>query len=114
QAWSSFETTRLDSFAQNKNYASRDYSSKQNDRQEAAPVEINMAPFDPNTADEQQLLALGLPLKTVRTLLKYRSKGGRFYSPEDLSKLYTLSKEDYNRILPYARVATTQKPAQLN
>ncbi len=71
----------------------------------AAPVAVRLAPFDPNTAGEEQLVALGLPLRTARTLIKYRSKGGRFRRREDLQKLYTLSKKDYERIAPYVRIA---------
>jgi competence protein ComEA len=68
--------------------------------------------FDPNTATEQQLVSLGLPARTVKTLIKYRNKGGRFYKKEDLQKLYTLRKEDYERVLPYVRIVAMGNTGQ--
>jgi len=66
-------------------------------------------PFDPNTASEEQLIAAGLPIRTARTLIKYRAKGGRFYKKEDLLKLYTMDREDYKRIERYIHIATTRQ-----
>ena len=58
--------------------------------------------FDPNTAGEEELLRLGLPSRTVKSIINYRSKGGQFRKKEDLEKIYTLNEEDYARISPYA------------
>jgi DNA uptake protein ComE-like DNA-binding protein len=66
--------------------------------------------FNPNTATEAELTALGLPLRTVRTLIHYRDKGGRFYKKADLKKLYTLSLQDYQRIAPYVRIPASKTP----
>lgn len=60
--------------------------------------------FDPNTVSEEDLIKLGLPPGTARTLVKYRSKGGRFYKKEDLKKLYTLREKDYDRLAPYVTI----------
>ena len=61
--------------------------------------------FNPNTASEAELLKLGLPKYTVKTILKYRAKNPfTFKRKEDLQKLYTLSKKDYERIAPYVRI----------
>lgn len=57
--------------------------------------------FNPNTVSKEELIKLGLPLKTVFTWLHYVEKGGHFYKREDLKKLYTLSDKDYQRISPY-------------
>ncbi|WP_118975445.1 ComEA family DNA-binding protein [Taibaiella koreensis] len=72
---------------------------------------VNMQFFDPNTASEEVLTGLGLPLRTARTLIKYRSKGGRFRKKDDLQKLYTLRPEDYERIAPYVRIAGEREVA---
>jgi len=61
--------------------------------------------FDPNTAGEDELLRLGLAEKTVRGILRYRESGGRFRRPEDFGKIYTLPRADYERLLPYVRLA---------
>ncbi len=58
--------------------------------------------FDPNTASEADLKRLGLPDRSVKSILNYREKGGQFRKKEDLEKIYTLSEEDYNRIADYA------------
>jgi len=58
--------------------------------------------FDPNTAAEADLQRLGLPERTVKSILNYRDKGGKFRKKEDLEKIYTLSEEDCARIAPYA------------
>jgi competence protein ComEA len=60
--------------------------------------------FDPNTLDEDGFTTLGVPGRTARTIINYRNKGGRFRKAEDLRKIYSLKKEDADRIIPYARV----------
>ncbi len=74
-----------------------------------APLEISVEKlpaqafaFDPNTATESELFRLGLPSRTVKSILNYRIKGGQFRKKEDLEKIYTLSEEDYTRLAPYA------------
>lgn len=49
------------------------------------PVDLK---FDPNTAASEELLILGFNPFQVSNLEKYRKKGGRFYEPEDLLKIY--------------------------
>lgn len=70
----------------------------------ADPPKASLFPFNPNTASEQDFIRLGLPEKVARTICKYRSKGGRFYNKEDFAKIYTLSEEDYRRLLPYINI----------
>lgn len=62
--------------------------------------------FDPNTLDEDGWTRLGLREKTAQTILNYRNKGGRFRKPEDLSRVYGLFPDEYERIKPYIRIAT--------
>ena len=61
--------------------------------------------FDPNTLPHSEWKKLGLQNKTIATILNYTGKGGRFRKPEDLSKIYGLKKADYERLLPYIRIA---------
>ena len=56
--------------------------------------------FDPNTASEGDFKKLGIPGRTIQSMLHYREKGGVFRKKEDLAKIYTLSKEDYARLEP--------------
>lgn len=56
--------------------------------------------FDPNTADSTRLLALGLAPWQVRNIYKYRAKGGRFHRKEDLLKIYGMTGEQAEHLLP--------------
>lgn len=58
--------------------------------------------FDPNKLDETGWLQLGLSPREAKTIIHYRNKGGRFRRPEDLRKMYSLSKQKADRIIPYA------------
>ncbi len=77
----------------------------------AVPVRAKPATFffDPNTADSATLLRLGLTPWQVRNIYKYRVGGGRYHRPEDFSRLYGLTKEDYDRLSPYIRIADKYK-----
>ncbi|MBP1671901.1 MAG: hypothetical protein H6Q22_1473 [Bacteroidetes bacterium] len=65
---------------------------------ETSPTEKAPFYFDPNTIEMDGLLNLGLSKKEARVIINYRSKGGKFKRSEDLSKIYLLTKENYNRI----------------
>lgn len=68
--------------------------------------------FDPNTASETDWKRLGLRDKTVQTILKYRSKGGKFYKPDDLQRIYGLREDEYKRLMPYVQLGTSKKAAE--
>lgn len=61
--------------------------------------------FDPNTATMEDLIILGFKEKTAKTILKYRSKGGKFRRVDDLEKIYSLPRDFYVKIRPYVRIA---------
>ena len=65
--------------------------------------------FDPNTASLNDWIRLGVKERTAATVLKYVSKGGRFYKPEDLQKIYGLSKKDAERLTPYVKIESIAK-----
>ena len=60
--------------------------------------------FDPNTLDAEGWRKLGLRERTIQTILNYTSKGGRFRNPEDIRKIWGLSKDEADRIIPYIRI----------
>lgn len=68
-------------------------------------------PFDPNTADSNQLIRLGLQPWQVRNIYKYRSRGGIYRKKEDFAKLYGLTVKDYRRLEPYIRISSDYLPA---
>ena len=78
------ETSNENSFSKNSSYA--------------------MFEFNPNTINEEGWKKLGLKDKTIKTILNYRTKGGKFKTPEDIRKIWGLKKEDADRIIPYAKI----------
>lgn len=71
----------------------------------AVPEESTaLFPFDPNTADSTQLLRLGLQPWQVRSIYRYRAKGGRYRQPSDFARLYGLTAAKYRQLLPYIRI----------
>ncbi|GAB4092449.1 ComEA family DNA-binding protein [Flaviaesturariibacter terrae] len=60
--------------------------------------------FDPNSLDAAGWARLGLPARTVQTILKYRDRGGRFRQPDDLRKIWSLPPGFVDRVLPFIRL----------
>lgn len=73
-------------------------------QQSEKPQEVNELhpfPFNPNTISEEEWLQMGLTDRQVRNIMNYKAKGGKFYSKNDLAKLYTISEEDFAQLEPY-------------
>ena len=64
-------------------------------------VELHPFPFNPNTITEEEWLQMGLTDRQVRNIMNYKAKGGKFYSKNDLGKLYTISEEDFAQLEPF-------------
>jgi len=62
--------------------------------------------FDPNTIGIDDWKKLGLSDNQAGVIEKYKSKGGRFHTPDDLRKIYVLSDEMQGRLIPYVRIET--------
>jgi DNA uptake protein ComE-like DNA-binding protein len=67
--------------------------------------------FDPNTLSAEGWKALGLTDRSIRTLLHYRDKGGHFYHPSDLQKIWGLPPGFYDHVKDSIILATTAAPA---
>ena len=67
--------------------------------------------FDPNTADSTQLLRLGLKPWQVRSIYRYRAKGGVFSEPADFARVYGLTLKQYRELKPYIRIGRDYQPA---
>ena len=72
---------------------------------------VSLSPFDPNTADSTQLLALGLQPWQVRNIYRYRARGGIFREPEDFARVYGLTAGQYRELQPYIRISADYRPA---
>lgn len=49
---------------------------------------FDIRPFDPNTITEKELIASGLDERVASRWIRYREKGGRFRSINDVGKIY--------------------------
>lgn len=72
-------------------------------------IEAVLFKFDPNVLSADSLKLLGLPERVVNSIVNYRSKGGKFRSAEQLSKIYTLSSEDFNRVAPFIDIKSSEQ-----
>ncbi|WAC40986.1 ComEA family DNA-binding protein [Pedobacter sp. SL55] len=63
--------------------------------------------FNPNTITEKEWQQFGLSYKQAMSIVNYVKKGGKFYKPEDLKKMYTISPEKYEALLPYVSIPKT-------
>ena len=61
--------------------------------------------FDPNTLSAEGWIKLGVREKTAYSIQKYVSKGGKFYKPEDIGKIWGLHEDEIKKLLPYVKIA---------
>jgi competence protein ComEA len=66
--------------------------------------------FDPNSATDNQLLALGLTPKNVQTILRYRNKGGQFRVPDDFLKIWGIEPALSKALIPFIRIDLFNRP----
>lgn len=65
--------------------------------------------FDPNTIGAKEWQQFGLSPKQATSIVNYVKKGGRFYKPEDLQRMYTISPKKYQELLPYVQISSITK-----
>ncbi len=83
-------------------------------KSEPQPKKFTLFYFDPNTISENDWQKMGLKNKTIKTIQNYISKGGYFYKPEDLKKIYGLRQEEYERLEPYIKIESKKNVAPTN
>jgi competence protein ComEA len=88
------------------------YPAYRNNRTAAPSGELFY--FDPNTASAADWERLGLRNKTIATIQNYLAKGGHFYQPEDIGKIWGLHDDEVARLLPYVRIAASAKSEKYN
>lgn len=77
-------------------YLSLDNPSKSSTQSKLKPFD-----FDPNELSREQWLEMGLNEGQVRSILKFRSKGGQFRSKEDFKKMYVISDVEFSILEPF-------------
>ena len=69
--------------------------------------------FDPNLVTYDTLLMLGLSEKEARTLISYRSSGGKFNHPSDITRVYGIGKTRADKLKSYVKFKNdTLSPAR--
>jgi competence ComEA-like helix-hairpin-helix protein len=104
----------LEAYLDNDSVSNTDFSSRNTWIIPAAVADTNPGPvhlfvFDPNTIPETGWKKLGLPDKLIRTISNYRNKGGQFRQATDIRKIWGLSKEMADRLIPYININLTGK-----
>lgn len=87
---------------------SRQYNFQQMDRT-AAETRLQPFPFDPNNLPAEQWEKMGLKDWQIKTIKNYESKGGKFYTKDDLKKMYCLKATEYEILEPYIVIQQTKK-----
>ncbi len=57
-----------------------------------------LSAIDPNTASQEELIRAGFNWRISRTIIRYREKGGRFRTPDDLKKIYGITPGMYQAV----------------
>ena len=76
--------------------------------------EVHLRPFDPHEQTEQSWVAMGIPIRTARTIVRYVQKGGRFRQAGDIRKIWGIKEMDVQRLLPFVRLPAQRKARQEN
>jgi len=83
------------------------YDKRKTSYNEDATPKGELFYFDPNTISTSDWKRLGLRDKTIKTIENYLNKGGHFYEPGDLQKIYGLHIEEYERLKPYIKIESS-------
>ncbi len=92
-----------------KNYDEERYPHYRDPQNRYVPGRGELFYFDPNTISAAEWKRLGLRDKTIATIQNYLAKGGHFYKPEDIGKIWGLYPDEVERLLPYITIKEEQK-----
>lgn len=84
---------------------------RQQANQPQETVELHPFPFNPNTVSEEELRQIGLTDRQIRNIMNYKASGGKFYTKNDLGKLYTISEEDFAQLEPFIVLPEISRPS---
>ena len=66
--------------------------------------------FDPNKIGVEDWVRLGFTEKQAQSIEKYKEKGGKFYRPQDLMRLYVMDEEHYYKLKPFVKIDVAALP----
>lgn len=104
------DTRELESYLERQPAATRNASGKDATAGDGKTTIARLFLFDPNTLSAEGWQQLGIRERTALTILRYRSKGGRFRRAEDLRKIWGLAAADADRLIPYVRIPDGEHP----
>jgi competence ComEA-like helix-hairpin-helix protein len=88
-----------------------------NTKTEKDIANLHPEPFDPNTAELDDFLKMGLPQNLARSIINYREKGGVFRTKADLKKIYNLPGDVFLILEPWIQlpelVSQIDEPEQI-
>jgi DNA uptake protein ComE-like DNA-binding protein len=84
--------------------------SGMNSGKEKYRTKITLTPFtfDPNHLPAEKWRAMGLTDYQTSMIKNYESKGGVFRTKEDLAKIYCISEDEFNQLLPFIKIDTSR------
>lgn len=68
---------------------------------EESNIPIHLFPFNPNTIELKDWMTLGVKELLAKRILNYRNKGGQFRTPDDLRKIWGMSAEQADQLIPF-------------
>lgn len=87
-----------------KNTKSKYYSTKK-----SAILNLHPSPFDPNNLPEKEWLRMGLSKEQILVIKNYENKGGQFRTNDDLAKIYSISKEEFEILEPFIQIKYSER-----
>lgn len=73
---------------------------------------VESFPFDPNEADSNQFLRLGLTPVQVRSIYRHRARGYRYHSAEDFMYTPFLTNQQWQHLHPLIRISDSYRLVQ--
>jgi DNA uptake protein ComE-like DNA-binding protein len=68
--------------------------------------------FNPNQVTPAQMERLGFTPQQIHTLVRYRQKGGRFKTPNDLTRIYGMDEPTYRRLKDHIVIPVAVSPVR--
>lgn len=103
--------SREENEGDNRSSFSANYYQKKNQRynyeRRIPHNKTSLFAFNPNTANEDVWLKLGVKESVVKTIMKYRQKGGFFRKAEDLRRIFGLSPALCENLIPFVSIPET-------
>jgi competence protein ComEA len=88
----------------------RDSASTDSSQLKKIKQRISYFEFDPNKIGVAEWVRLGFTEKQAESIEKYKAKGGKFYRPQDLMRLYCMDEEHYYKLKPFVKIDVAALP----